>query len=140
MYSLEELKQQNRDIADLCAVLSVLVEHGSLRNNPYVCDLVSRFREKVWMHLVFEDNTLYAELLGHGDDKVNEIASRFHDSARAVKKRFAQYVRNWCHVEAQNTDHDRFVRESREIFRLIMDRVKYENEEMFPLLAQRTDG
>ena len=51
MYTLEELEQQNRDIANLCQVLLVLVQEPELRGNPYVCDLVSRFYDKVWMHL-----------------------------------------------------------------------------------------
>ncbi|MCG6886662.1 MAG: hypothetical protein LJE74_05585, partial [Proteobacteria bacterium] len=62
MYTLDELKNQNEEIARLCDVLSVLVEHRSMHNNPYVCELMSRFKEKVWMHLVFEDNTFYSEL------------------------------------------------------------------------------
>ena len=40
MYTLEELEQQNRDIANLCQVLLVLVQEPELRGNPYVCDLV----------------------------------------------------------------------------------------------------
>ena len=47
------------------AVLRVLIEHPALRHNPYACELVSRFNEKVWMHLVFEENTIYAELARH---------------------------------------------------------------------------
>ncbi len=50
MYSLDELKQQNQDIKDLCNVLSALIENKSLHNNPYVCELMSRFKEKVWVH------------------------------------------------------------------------------------------
>ncbi|HEC07139.1 MAG TPA: hypothetical protein ENJ12_09815, partial [Thiolapillus brandeum] len=87
MYSLEELKQQNKEIKDLCAVLSVLIEDKSLHDNPYMCELMARFREKVWMHLVFEDNTVYAELLRHQDPSVSETARNYHDSAREIRKR-----------------------------------------------------
>ena len=52
MYSVGELKKQNEDISELCDLLSVLIEHRSLHNNSYVCELMARFREKVWMHLV----------------------------------------------------------------------------------------
>ena len=72
MYSVDELKKQNEDIADLCDVLSVLIEHRSLHNNRYVCELMARFREKVWMHLVFEDNTIYAELIRHNDKSISD--------------------------------------------------------------------
>lgn len=136
MYSLDELKTQNQEIADLCAVLSVLVEQQSLHNNPYVCELMGRFKEKVWIHLVFEDNTIYSALSRHDNTTVSSIAQDFHDSARQIKKRFSSYVRRWCNPTVGEHEHDELVKESREIFQLIMERVKYENEKMFPLVTE----
>jgi len=136
MYSLDELKAQNQEISDLCAVLSVLVEQPSLHNNPYVCELMSRFKEKVWIHLVFEDNTIYSALSQHDDTDVSDIAQDFHDSARQIKKRFSNYVRRWCNPAVGQFEHGELVTESREIFQLIRDRVKFENEKMFPLVTE----
>lgn len=136
MYSVDELRQQNQDICELCDVLSVLMEQKSLHSNRYVCELMSRFKEKVWMHLVFEDNALYAELARHEDKAVSETARNFHDNARAIKKRFSSYVRRWCKQAVDDAEHEDLVRESREIFRLIKERVDYENRHMFPLLEQ----
>ncbi len=136
MYSLDELKDQNQEISDLCAVLSILVEQQSLHNNPFVCDLMARFKEKVWLHLVFEDNTIYSALSRHDNSAVSEVARDFHDSARQVKKRFSSYVRRWCNPSVGDKDHDELVIESREIFRLIIDRVEFENQKMFPLISK----
>lgn len=136
MYSLDELKQQNRDISELCDVLSVLIEQSSLHNNPYVCELMKRFKEKVWMHLVFEDNTVYAELARHDDTAISNVAKGFHDSARAIKHRFSDYVKHWCKPAVTEKEHQALVKESREIFDLIRDRIHYENEQMFPLVEQ----
>ena len=134
MYSVDDLKQQNQDICELCDVLTVLMEQKSLHNNRYVCELMSRFKEKVWMHLVFEDNTLYAELARHRDKAVSETARNFHDNAREIKKRFSSYVRRWCKPAVDDAEHEELVQESREIFRLLKERVEYENQHMFPLL------
>ena len=136
MYSLEELKQQNQDIKSLCDVLSVLIENTALHDNPYVCDLMSRFREKVWMHLVFEDNTIYAELVRHQNRSVSSIAKTFHDSARVIKKKFTGYVRRWCNPAVTDKEHEALLEESREIFKLIRERIDYENEHMFPLIEK----
>lgn len=136
MYSLDELRKQNEEISNLCDVLSVLVEQKSLHNNPYVCELMARFKEKVWMHLVFEDNTIYSELSGHSDDAVSDIAQQFHDSARKIKKSFSGYIRHWCKPEVEDSEHEELLNESREIFSLIRDRVQYENEHMFPLVKK----
>jgi hemerythrin-like domain-containing protein len=136
MYSLEELKQQNQDIKSLCDVLSVLIENTGLHDNPYVCELMSRFREKVWMHLVFEDNTIYAELVRHQNRSVSSIAKTFHDSARVIKKKFSGYVRRWCNPAVTDKEHEALLEESREIFKLIRERIDYENEQMFPLIEK----
>jgi len=136
MYSIEELKQQNRDIKSLCDVLSVLIENTALHDNPYVCDLMSRFREKVWMHLVFEDNTIYAELVRHQNRSVSSIAKTFHESARVIKKKFSGYVRRWCNPAVTDKEHEALLEESREIFKLIRERIDYENEQMFPLIEK----
>ena len=136
MYSLDELKQQNQEIKDLCDVLSVLIENKSLHSNPYVCELMSRFREKVWMHLVFEDNAVYAELLRHEHRSVSDAAKKYHDSARAIRKKFSGYVRRWCNPAVTNEEHAALVEESREIFGQIRERADYENEKMFPLIEE----
>jgi hypothetical protein len=99
-----------------------------------VCDLVSRFKEKVWLHLVFEDKALYADLLAQRDTGAAATAERYRVGAHSLKKQFADYQKHWCITDPDATDHEAFVRESREIFRRILDRVRVENEEIFPLL------
>lgn len=135
MYSPDELKQQNEDIAALCRVLSVLVEKKALHDNPYVCELMARFKEKVWIHLVFEDNTVYAQLARHDNSDISETAREFHDSAREIRKRFSAYVKHWCKPAVSDAEHEALISESREIFRLISERIEYENAHMFPLIS-----
>lgn len=136
MYSLDELKEQNKEISQLCDVLSVLMEQQSLHNNPFVCELMTRFKEKVWVHLVFEDNTIYAALLHTGDEKISNTAKAFHDSAKEIKHRFSGFVRHWCSMPGSDSEHDMLSNESREIFALIRERIIYEEEKIFPLVKQ----
>jgi iron-sulfur cluster repair protein YtfE (RIC family) len=137
MYSVDELKKQNEDIAELCDVLSALIEHRSLHNNSYVCELMARFREKVWMHLVFEDNTIYAELTRHNDKSISDTARGFHDSAKEIRRCFSHYVRHWCGPAVDDADHDALLKESSELFRLVKERIHYENAYMFPLIEEQ---
>jgi len=136
MYSLEELIAQNNDISELSAALVVLVAEPGLRSNRYVCDLVSRFYDKVWMHLMFEDKSLYLDLLQHSDPEVVSKVQDFHDSARQIKKKFGRHVKQWCHVD-QSTSEDeaaQFSTQMQEVIKSIMDRVRVENEEIIPLV------
>ncbi|MEN8214713.1 MAG: hemerythrin domain-containing protein [Pseudomonadota bacterium] len=137
MYTVEELQQQNQDIADLSQVLQVLVENPQVRGNPYACDLLSKFFDKVWMHLVFEDKSLYSDLLLHHDSEVVKIATVFHDSAKALKKRFRKHVKQWCHVEPLKAgETDAFQEEMLSVISDVMRRVKSENDEIIPLVKR----
>ena len=138
MYSLDDLRQQNKDISELAAVLSILIEHTDLHSNPYVCELMQRFKEKVWMHLVFEDNTIYAALLRHDDSSISKTAKTFHDSAREIKHRFSGYVQHWCKSAISEAEHEALREESCDIFQLIMERVQFENKYIFPLVEKHS--
>jgi len=137
MYSLDELKNQNQEISQLCDVLSVLMEKESLHNNPFVCELMTRFKEKVWVHLVFEDNTIYATLLHSGDEKVSKTAKAFHASAKEIKHRFSGFVKHWCSLPGSDSEHQLLSNESKEIFGLIRERIAYENDQIFPLVENK---
>jgi hemerythrin-like domain-containing protein len=140
MYTLDELKRQNQEISDLIDVLSVLVEQPNLHRNPFVCDLVSSFNEKVWMHLVFEENTIYSELAKHHNPDISQIARDFHESARQIRKHFTGYVKLWCQTSTDSGSHQAFIEQSAKIFELLRERVKYESEEMFPLIERHFDS
>lgn len=140
MYTLDELKKQNQDISDLIDVLEALIKDKSLAANPFVCELVSKFNEKVWMHLVFEENTIYSELSRHHNPDISNIATSFHKSAKEIKKHFASYVKNWCHTITEQGDHQAFIEVSDKIFKLIRQRIKFELEEMFPIVEQHYDS
>ncbi|MDH5394922.1 MAG: hemerythrin domain-containing protein [Gammaproteobacteria bacterium] len=134
MYSLDELKKQNQEISHLCDVLAVVMEQPALHKNPYVCELMSRFKEKVWMHLVFEDNTLYVALLHNENKNISQMAKAFHDSAKEIKHHFSGFVRQLCSAPATESEHQSLITESRRIFSLIRERVEYENTKIFPLV------
>jgi len=133
MYSLAELKKQNKEISDLIEVIEVLTLNKKLLANPLVCDLVCRFNEKVWLHLVFEDKSIYAELARHHNPQISEIAQDFHASAKSIKKEFSTYVKQWC--QASGADHHQaFCDSTPHIFKKIKQRIKFETDNIFPLI------
>ena len=136
MYSLNELKKQNQEINDLIDVLKVLISHKALFNNPIVCDLVSRFNEKVWLHLVFEDKSLYAELSKHKNPNISQIARDFHENAKEIKKSFSEYVKLWHKASGEHHHRQAFCEQSSDMLEKIKDRVKFETEQIFPLVEK----
>ena len=134
MYSIDDLKIQNQEITQLCDVLSVLLEKPSLHDNSVVKELLTRFKEKVWMHLVFEDNTFYSALLRNEDKNISQIARKFHDSAKEIKHCFSGFVHHWYKLPDTDDGHAELCQQSSELMSLIKKRINYENEEMFPLI------
>ncbi len=134
MYSLNELKKQNQDINDLIEVLRVLINNENLMSNPFVCDLVSRFNEKVWMHLIFEEKSVYAELAKHPEQSISQTAQEFHDSAKAIKKEFSQHVKLWCKVSGADHHHQAFCSSSADMLNKIQQRLDFERNKIFPLI------
>jgi len=138
MYTLGELKKQNQEISDLADVLDVLIKDSRLISNPFVCDLVSRFNEKVWMHLVFEDNSLYNELAKHHNPDISNLAENFHTSTKAIRKEFSDYVKLWCKASGADHHQQAFCAQTPEILSKVKQRIKFETEKMFPLVESET--
>ena len=135
MYTLDELIEQNKDIAQLCQILSVLMPNTDLHDNDYVIELMELFKDKVWMHLVFEDKTVYAELARHEDEDISNIAREFHQTARDTKKDFTRFMRNWQHHQKKG-DKKPLCQQCETIFKQILERTEFENKKMFPLVEK----
>jgi hypothetical protein len=86
------------------------------------------------MHLMFEDKSLYTDLLDSRDRSVVERVTSFHDSAKALKKRFGSHIKQWCHIDADEEEHAAFREEMTDVIGAIMERVAAENETMIPLV------
>ncbi len=136
MYTLSELKKQNQEISDLIDVISVLLKEKSLFSNPYVCDLVTRFNEKVWMHLVFEENSIYCELVKHHNPQISEIASEFHNSAKDIRKEFSGYMKQWCKASGSDHHQQAFCEQTSVMLDKIKQRIDFETSKMFPLVEE----
>ena len=134
MYSLDELKKQNQDISQLSDVLCVLMEKMELHDNPYVEELLEKFKEKVWIHLVFEDNTIYASLLKNNDPDTVSKAKTFCETAKEIRHRFSIFVKHWRVMANTSQEHEELRAECRDIFQMIRERIEYENNQIFPLI------
>lgn len=136
MVNIAEFSSENQELTDLCEVLDILVINADIRGNPVFCELLSRFSDGIRKHLDHEDRAMYAELLSHDDKGINEVASKFINNTHQLRTILSSYVKRWCHAVRGGNDesgHEEFLRETREIFRLVKDRIALEKEKLFPL-------
>ena len=137
MVTFEQLNVQNDKITELSNVLVQLIPERSMCDNPVTEELFFRYVDYVKEHLDIEDKNLYASLLTHKDHSIKHTASLFLSGSGEIKRVFEQYLRKWCnHHELRIKNHDDFVKETEDMFRLVLHRIEDETEHLYPLLRE----
>lgn len=133
MVSFSDLNQQTDKITELSNVLSYLIDDRAICDTTVTCDLFFEYVERVRTHLETEERELYKDLLAHKDNKVCNTARMFLSGSGEIKRVFSQYLKRWCkNKELRIKDHDQFVRETREMFELVLRRIEDEVEHLYP--------
>ncbi len=132
MIPLEEFRSENAEIKDLCNILNVSVDQYSLRRNSIVCELIDRFVERVNAHLVHEDRSIYRDLLKKHTQEADQVADHFLGNTQELKRIFGEYKRDWCRKPHSEKDHAEYVDESKDMFKMVCDRIEFEENKIFP--------
>lgn len=133
MVAFETLNQQNDKITELTNVLNYLIDDRAMCDTSITCDLFFEYVDKVREHLDLEERELYQQLLAHKDNKVCNTARLFLSGSGEIKRVFNQYLKRWCKNKALSIrDHTQFVKETREMFELVLRRIEDEVEHLYP--------
>ncbi|AHE98801.1 hemerythrin domain-containing protein [Thioalkalivibrio paradoxus] len=138
MLSMDTLNRQNHEIAELTKVLAHLIGERELCDTAIANDLLDRYVERVQEHFERNNTQVYGELLTHRDVAVNNTARRFLEGEKEIKRLFNDFVGRWCRSGLHIDNHERFLSEAGDIFRLVSRRIQAECEELYPL-ARRVD-
>jgi hypothetical protein len=80
---------------------------------------------------------LYAALLNHKESGVNYTAKQFLSGSAEIKRIFESYLHKWCNKRAMLIkDHHAFVNETEDMFRLVLNRIQDETEQLYPLIRK----
>jgi len=140
MITYEELHAQNHDITELSNVLLYLFRERAMCDTETCCELCNRYTEKVKHHIDVVDENLYRKLLTHDDHQIQAMARNFMSGSQEIKRIIADYIKCWC--PKKNTDtlaianHDQFIKDSEEMFGLVLDRIQNETEKLYPLVRE----
>ena len=135
MVSVNELQQQHAQLLELMQVLSVLIHDETVRDSAVTHELFIKLANKVKNHFDVEDGSLYGRLLTDGDPRVRHTAGRFLSGSHDLERFFLDYVQNWCKPGSTRQDCQQFIEETDEMFRLLEQRIRLENTELYPLAA-----
>lgn len=140
MITYDELNTQSHEITELSNVLSYLLSDRGMCDTDTCCELFYRYGEKLEKHLDTVDHT-YTTLLNSQDERAKSVAHNFMGGSQEIKRIFGKYRKKWCGRRGHKlhiADHDAFLRETSELFSLILNRVQDETEQLYPLIRTVT--
>ena len=139
MIAFSELHAQNHKITELSNVFRYLIQDRSMCDTQTACDLFFDLSGKVKEHMELVDRELCGRLISHPDQTVKNTADRFLSGSSEIKRIFADYLKEWCsrrHGQLMIRDHAYFVKETDEMFDLVLDRIQRETEHLYPLIRK----
>jgi hypothetical protein len=100
----------------------------------HVRRLMARFAGKLFMHAEMENKALYPRLLHHQDDAVRERAQALYDDVKRIYGSFGEYAKRWPTPQSISEASRDFVRDTRDVMKLLGLRMLRENDELYPLV------
>lgn len=135
MIPVEEFRKENSEIRELSNLLNHVVEDYSLINNSVVCELLDRFTRCVTQHLEHEDRSIYRDLMKKHTADADHLADLFLGNTRELKRIFNTYKRDWCKTPHKESDHQEYISESQQIFKMVNERLDFEENKIFPVFS-----
>ncbi len=139
MVSFDELFAQNHKITELSNVFLYLIKDRAMCDTDIACDVFFSYVEKVREHIEVVDKKMYKALLASPDQSVNNVADRFMAGSQEIKKIFANYLKTWSKERTKDLvirDYDAFLKDTQEMFDLVLDRIQRETEHLYPLVRK----
>ena len=140
MVTYEELHTENHDITELSNVLLYLFRDRSMCDTETCCELFHRYMDKVKHHIELVDKNLYSGLLTHDDHDVQKMARNFMSGSQEIRKIMAAYTKQWCPRKGAGSldiaDYDRFLKETEDMFELVLERIQDETEKLYPAVRE----
>ena len=139
MISFEQLHEQNHKITELTNILEHLLGDRSLCDSQVTCDLFFDYVNTVKDHMAVTDSGMYSQLLSSGDQKLSNVANRFIGGSREINRIFSAYLKRWCKIKRKELvirEYDAFMKDTEEMFQLVLDRIQNETEHLYPAVKQ----
>ena len=144
MISYQELNTQIDKITELSNVLSVLLKDRTICDTETCCNLFYNYMDHVNNHLQVVESTMYPSLLSNSESEAKNIASNFMGSSQGVKHVMTSYVKKWCDKKhkglAIGAKHDEFIKDTDDMFEVILNRIQDEAENLYPMVRKISNG
>jgi len=138
--SFEQLNKENHKITELSNILSLLVEDRLLCDSETCNELFFEYMDNVTEHIHDIDVNLYQDLLTHSSKDMNNVAKNFMSGSQEIKRIMSNYKKKWCKKKGRELSigakHDAFLKETSEMFGLVLNRLQNEMEHLYPAVRK----
>jgi iron-sulfur cluster repair protein YtfE (RIC family) len=126
--------QHSEIIAVLDDISSHLTAAELSDDSTHVYGLLLTLSDQLSFHLKREDKALYPALFRHPDKQISKLAKKFYEEMGGISKAFQEYTARWPHAASIQDSSADFIRETKEIFATLCDRIEKENTVLYPRL------
>ena len=131
----DSLRTTHQEIQTIVSqILENLDESALSEKAKEVRSLLVGLSGKLGMHLAVEDKSLYPNLLKHENDEVRLTAKKFMDEMGGISAAFKAYLNKWPHSRDIAANPNDFIRETKNVFRELSDRIDREDNELYKLV------
>ena len=143
MVSFSDLHAQNHKITEISNVFQYLIRERAMCDTDCARDLFFDYVAKVREHIELVDARMCGLLMQSQDQSKKNTADRFLAGSMEIKRIFAAYIKDWCDErkhELKIGDHETFIKDTDQMFALVLDRIQRETEHLYPLIRKIEGG
>lgn len=140
MARTDKFRLQHNELIALARELQGMLNEDALSKDATAArHCLGNLMGKLNMHLSTEDKVLYPELEAHKDPAVASLAHRFASEMKTTAASISSYNGRWGTPSAIKAKPHEFVKETRDVIKILSDRIKRENQELYAT-ADRSEG
>ncbi len=139
MIDFTKCHEQTDQITEISNVFLYLIRERAMCDTNCARQLFFEYVARVRKHIETVDAQFCGRLIKSQDRTMANTADRFLSGSTEIKKIFAAYLKDWCDERKQElkiADHAAFVKDTNQMFDLVLDRIQRETESLYPLIRK----
>lgn len=132
---IKNLKRQHSEIMQLTNyILNNIEKYTVVQNVHEIVKSINTITGKLKIHLLNEDKFLYPQLLKSSDIELNTFGKKYYEEMKEVTEAYEKYKLKYNTVSKIEQNVDGFNKETKQVFKLLANRVDREEKELYSLL------
>jgi hypothetical protein len=136
MIGIDELKQQHSDVREMMDQVMAAIDGGQATTAPGpISKMLGELKARIDSHLKVEDEDVYPVLVNSDNAELKRTATQFRTNMGGLAEEFESYFGRYSSADQISGDPGLFDYETRRLFELLRHRMRREEKDLYPLLA-----